>query len=125
MSAQKVLVVDDSKSVRVHIKRILSNAGYEVITAENGRQAIEQLSQDPDLMVLDVVMPELDGYGVCEQLTDLGDRHAQLPIVFLTSVKSHALELLGQEYGAYLKKPVDEEQLLSTVRTQISFQESN
>jgi CheY-like chemotaxis protein len=125
MPAQKILVVDDSNAVRVQIKRILNDAGYEVITAENGQQALEQLSEDPDLMVLDVMMPELDGYGVCERLADMDGRYDQLPIVFLTSVKSHALELLGQQYGAYLNKPVDEAEFLSTVRERFQLQESN
>ena len=124
MSAQTLLVVDDSRTVRVQIQRILSNAGYEVITAENGLQAIELLRHDPSLMILDVVMPELDGYGVCEKLEQQGEPYSQLPIVFLTSVDSHALELLGREYGAYLHKPVDETELLTTVKTQLELVES-
>ena len=76
-------------------------------------------------MVLDVVMPELDGYGVCEKLSQLGEQYSHLPIVFLTSVDSHAMELLGREYGAYLHKPVNEAELLSTVRSQLELVESS
>ena len=71
MSTQKLLVVDDSHAVRIQVKRILANAGYEVITASDGVQAIELLNEHPQLIVLDVNMPGVDGYGVCELLRQL------------------------------------------------------
>ena len=121
MSMPKLLVVDDSHSVRVQVKRILANAGYEVITAADGREALELLSHQPHLMVLDVNMPGLDGFSVCEKLKGLGSEFQQLPIVFLTCMNSRALELLGQEFGAYLRKPVREDDLLDAVRTQLEL----
>lgn len=121
MSTPKLLVVDDSHSVRVKVKRILANAGYEVITASDGIEAIELVKENPHLMVLDVNMPGLDGFSVCEKLKELGSDYQRLPIVFLTCVNSRALELLGQEFGAYLRKPVSENDLLSTVRTQLEL----
>lgn len=118
---QKLLVVDDSRTVRVQVQRILTDAGYEVITATDGLEALALLDQQPSLMVLDVSMPGLDGYGVVESLKQLGTQFERLPIVFLTSLESKAMELLGREYGAYLHKPVCEKQLLSVVKSQLEL----
>lgn len=119
MSTSRLLVVDDSQTVRVQVKRILTRAGYDVITASDGNEALEQLRYEPELMVLDVNMPGLDGYSVCEQLKSMGPEYQELPIVFLTCMNNKALELLGQEFGAYLQKPVSEVDLLDAVRTQL------
>ncbi len=119
MSTQTILVVDDSRAVRLQIQRILIDAGYEVITAENGVQAIDQLKNNPCLMILDVLMPELDGYGVCEKLDEMSDQYGRLPIVFLTAVDSNAMELLGRQYGVYLQKPINPPELLTAVQYQL------
>lgn len=116
----KLLVVDDSQSVRLRVNRILSEAGYEVIMACDGLEAIEKLHESPKLVVLDVNMPGLDGYGVCEKIRELGFEHKDMPVVFLTSLESKALELLGREFGAYLNKPICEQQLLTVVGQQLS-----
>ena len=116
----KLLVVDDSQAVRIKVKRVLSDAGYDVITACDGLEAIAKLDQGPALIVLDVNMPGLDGYGVCEKLRELGSAYDNLPVVFLTSLESKALELLGREFGAYLNKPVCDQKLLSVVEEQLA-----
>ena len=120
MSAAKILVVDDSRTTRNAVKRILVSGGFEVICACDGHEALERLDGDPDLMVLDINMPGLDGYGVCEQLDAKGINPRQLPIVFLTSSDSHALRLLGRHYGAYLQKSVEPDELLRVVGEQLS-----
>lgn len=114
MSA-KLLIVDDSASIRTTVKRTFENAGYEILLACDGLEAIELLDEEPDLMVLDVNMPQLDGFGVCQKLKQLGPKLEQMPIVFLTVVESKAMELLGEEYGAYLNKPVTPEVILEVV----------
>ena len=120
MSTLKVLVVDDSNAVRVRISQILKSARYEVITAADGAEAMEALQREnPTLMILDVNMPRMDGYGVCEQLNRMRAAAPVPPVVFLTSLNSRALELLGSEFGAYMQKPVEPEQLLSVVGEQI------
>ncbi len=121
MATQKLLVVDDSQAVRITVKRILSSAGYEVITAADGIQALENLHEDTALVVLDVNMPGLDGYGVCEKLREHGSKFNNLPIVFLTGVESKAMEMLGREFGAYLHKPVQEQELVSVVQQQLAL----
>ena len=116
MSRPTILVVDDSSTVRVQLRRILTKAGYEVAVASSGLEGIDKArALRPQLVVLDIQMPDLDGYAVCQELKGTGDPWDKLPIVFLTSLQSHALSLLGSEMGAYLRKPVCPEELLRTV----------
>ena len=125
MSALKILVVDDSDTIRKDVKRALLNAGFDVVCACNGHEAIDLLSDEFDLMVLDINMPGLDGFEVCEQLktTDIDFQH--LPIIFLTASVSRALELLGEQYGAYLQKPVAPDTLLRAVNKQLLLAQAN
>lgn len=118
MSMSRIMVVDDSQAVRLSVKRILTQAGYDVVTARDGEEALTKLNEDPHLVVLDVNMPGLDGYGFCEQLGASGK--SDLPVVFLTSVESKALELLGNQYGAYLNKPVNSDELVQVIDTQLA-----
>ncbi len=116
MPQLRVLVTDDSRTVRTLVRRVLVDAGYDVLVASNGVEAVQLAKeQRPHLVVLDIEMPELDGYGVCDALKQMGDPWAKLPIIFLTNVESHALELLGVQMGAYLPKPIDAERLLESV----------
>ena len=117
----KLLVVDDSQAVRISVKRILTKAGYEVITANDGFEALDRLNEEPSLMVLDVNMPGMDGYGVCEKMLEAGEQYKRFPVVFLTSVENKALEMLGNEFGAYLNKPVSEQELLTLVKNQLAL----
>jgi len=116
MTPAKILVVDDSRTVRTVVSRTLVAAGYEVVTACDGRESLNVAQREqPQLAILDIRMPYLDGYGVCQELQKLGEPYSRIPIVFLTTLESHALELLGDELGAYLQKPVRPQQLLDTV----------
>ncbi len=121
MSKIKILVADDSKTVRTMLDAILRGAGFEVMLAADGSEAVE-LARNcrPCLAILDIVMPEMDGYAVCEQLQQMGSPWREMPIVFLTSVKSQALRVLGSEYGAYMNKPVNSVMLLDTIREQLA-----
>ena len=120
MPSAKILIVDDSHTIRFQLERILLGAGFQVITAADGMQAIELLQrQNPSLLILDVKMPALDGYGVCEEMNQLLSDSDRPPVIFLTSLKSKALELLGHEFGAYLQKPVRETELLRIVQQQL------
>ena len=120
MSNSKILVVDDSRTIRNAVKRTLLTAGYDVICASNGHEAIDLLNDEFDLMILDINMPGLDGFEVCEQLKSSDVNMQNLPIIFLTSDDSHALELLGRQFGAYLQKPVSSEVLVSAVKEQLA-----
>lgn len=114
------MVVDDSVTMRLSLKRTFTAEGFQVVEAENGVRALELLDESFDLIVLDVNMPELDGYGVCENIRRQDDRYADLPILFLTSLETRAMELLGDEFGAYLNKSFDQAELLSTVESLLS-----
>jgi CheY-like chemotaxis protein len=116
MCPPKILVVDDSHTVRTVIKRTLSPMGYEIATAADGLESLEVVKREcPQLAILDIRMPFLDGYGVCQELQKMGTPYCEIPIIFLTTLDSHALELLGDELGAYLQKPVRPQQLVETV----------
>ena len=114
----RVMLVDDHDLVRALMKERLDRVSGIAVVAEacDGEAAIDAAKAErPDVVLLDVNMPGLDGYGVCETMREMGSQYDRLPIVFLTSVESRALELLGHEFGAYLNKPVQPEELLDVV----------
>lgn len=116
MSRPKVLVVDDSRTVRFLVTRTLEDEGYQTSVACDGREALEAVTGElPDLAILDIQMPFLDGYGVCQSLQEMGAPYSEIPIIFLTTLDSNALELLGDELGAYLQKPVRPKLLMESV----------
>lgn len=122
MSQTSILLADDSSTVRTLVGRELTKAGYNVILAADGVSAVQMAREHrPALAVLDIVMPGLDGYAVCERLKAMGPPWNNLPIIFLTCVNSKALELLGTAYGAYLRKPVQPEMLLEEIEKQIAM----
>ncbi|MCO8124665.1 response regulator [Stieleria sp. TO1_6] len=111
-----VLVADDSQTVLRLIGRTLRDAGYDVVLANDGRKAVQQaLEQQPDLIVLDINMPELDGYGVCQELLASPNWDAQTPVIFLTSAEAPFLTTLGSHLGAFLSKPTESHVLLDCV----------
>ena len=111
-----ILVVDDSGTVRCILDRMLVQAGYNVILADDGLTALEMAqSTKPDLVILDIQMPLMDGYAVCQQMKAMGPPWDRTPIIFLTSVESNALDLLGHAMGDYVRKPVDPSRLLTSV----------
>ena len=120
MSETTILLADDSSTVRTMLSRILKKNGFHVVEAHDGRQAIEKVQTcQPALAILDIVMPDLDGYAVVEHLKAMGAPYEDLPILFLTCVESNALELLGDKYGAYLRKPVNVDELLKAIGEQV------
>jgi CheY-like chemotaxis protein len=122
MARQSILLADDSQTVRTLVGRALTHAGYTVISANDGVSAVQMAREHrPALAILDVVMPGLDGYAVCERLKAMGPPWDDLPIIFLTCVNSKALELLGKAYGAYLRKPVQPDLLLAEIEKQIAL----
>ncbi len=111
----KILVVDDEELLVKGIRFNLQNEGYEVITGSNGRQAIELAqSQQPDLIILDIMMPELDGLSACARIRETSD----VPIILLTAKTEDIDKLMGFEQGAddYLTKPFNILELKARVR---------
>ena len=116
MTAQKILLADDSRTIRALVRRPLAAHGYDVILACDGREAVRlAASENPDLVILDIQMPELDGYAACQEILALNEDLANAPIIFLTKVEGQHMEMLGDDLGAYLQKPVPDDLLLATV----------
>ncbi len=119
---KKVLVVDDDPDDVKMISMILEPEGYDVITAENGEEALEKVeSAGPDLILLDVMMPELDGFAACAKLKASPESKG-IPVVLLTGVAKQITKtrypidgVLRAEAEEYLEKPVDPEELLKVV----------
>ena len=114
---KKVLVVDDDRSLTELLQMVLEDAGYAVALAENGREAIVSAAKDPpDLVVLDVVMPEMDGWATSDHLLS-HERTAKIPIIFLSARVAAEDQLRGWYRGCfdYLTKPFDIQELLEKV----------
>lgn len=116
LDSVRILVVDDDRAVRESLRRSLSFNGYTVDLAEDGVEALEAINNErPDALVLDVMMPRLDGLEVCRQLRSTGD---DLPILVLTARDSVSERVSGLDAGAddYLPKPFALEELLARLR---------
>ncbi len=112
----RILVVDDDRAVRESLRRSLTFNGYTVATAGDGVEALEKITSDrPEAVVLDVMMPRLDGLEVCRRLRSTGD---DLPILVLTARDSVSERVAGLDAGAddYLPKPFALEELLARLR---------
>ena len=118
MPSEKILIVDDDEDILLIVQTILASAGYSAMTARNGREGVDTaIELRPDLILLDVMMPELSGWEVCTTLKNAPETR-QIPIVMLT-VKSEIRDLItGMQVGAddYITKPFTRRKLLSTVR---------
>ncbi|MBF2009711.1 MAG: two-component system response regulator [Chlorogloeopsis fritschii C42_A2020_084] len=117
--APKVLVVDDHPASRMTAAALLAMEGYEVIEADSGFSAVELVTQNqPDLILLDVMMPEMDGFEVCQLLKQ--DEHTRLiPIIFVTALNDRRSRIRGIEVGAddFLSKPFDRVELTARVKS--------
>jgi len=114
---KKILVVDDSKTILHKASKMLTQAGYEVMTAEDGFDAISKVTDfDPDLVFIDIVMPKLDGYQTCS-LVKNNKQYQSTPIVMVSSKDGLFDRARGSIVGAegYINKPFDETDLLGAV----------
>ena len=118
-----ILIVDDEPFNVDYLEQELELLGYDTMSASNGREALEMVRENaPDLILLDVIMPEIDGFTVCRMLKD--DRKTRLiPIVIMTSLDATEDRVKGIEAGAddFLTKPVNEEELIARIRTALRF----
>lgn len=122
---KSILVVDDEKDIVDLLKYNLQKEGYTVLTARNGTQALHQAQHQPHLILLDIMMPELDGLEVVKRLKNASST-ANIPVVFLTAKGSEIDEVLGLELGAtdYIVKPISIPKLLARVKNIFRRQES-
>lgn len=118
---QKILVIEDNDEVRENIAEIIQLSGYEVLTAENGKVGAEKaLAEIPDLIICDIMMPVLDGYGVLH-LVNKHEATAGTPFIFLTAKSERNDFRKGMEMGAddYITKPFDGIELLNAVESRL------
>jgi DNA-binding response OmpR family regulator len=122
MQPSKILIADDSRAIRVCLNRVLTGAGYDVSVACDGAEAVRLAREvGPELVILDIQMPEMDGYAACDQIL----QHSTIPVIFLTKTVASQLNTLGHQLGAYLPKPADEKTLLTTVRNLLQCAQAN
>lgn len=120
MSA-KILIVDDEPEILLLLGSRLESEGYQVITAGDGQMALERAKKEkPDLIILDLMLPKMDGYKVCGLLKK-DSRYAKIPIVMFTARAQEEDKRLGEEVGAdaYLTKPFDASVLLGKIQALI------
>ena len=122
-SEYKILIVDDVMSNVLLLKVLLKNEKFAIATASNGRQALEQVEKEnPDLVLLDVMMPDMSGFEVAQHLKS-NPNTADIPIIFLTALNSTADIVKGFQVGAndFISKPFNKEELIIRVTHQISL----
>lgn len=122
----KILVIEDDKQVLLSLSELLISEGYQVNTAENGLKGIRSaLDNQPDLVICDVMMPELDGYGVLKELRQHRST-VNIPFIFLTALASRQDQRHGMNLGAddYLLKPFTLEEVLAAISTRLAKQAS-
>ena len=118
----KILVVEDDPAVRDVVEHALSREGMETATVENGEEALERLRGEPfDLVVLDVMLPGIDGISVCRELRADGGENGDIPVVMLTARDDEINVVVGLEVGAddYVTKPFSPRELVSRVRAHL------
>ena len=113
---ERILIVEDELPMRTALQDVLGVEGYRILTAADGESGLERaIKEKPDLILLDIMMPKLDGYAVCEELRRLGN---SVPILMLTAKGQVEDRVTGLDVGAddYLVKPFSTEELLARVR---------
>ena len=115
MSEKSILIVEDEPSIAEVVGLYLSRAGFQVQTAKDGRQAMSMLEKRiPDLVVMDIMLPEIDGLSLTRWLRD----HSNVPIIMVTARREEIDRIAGLEMGAddYVVKPFSPQELVSRVR---------
>lgn len=127
ISKPRILCVDDETANLKLIDALLTSRGYEVIKAENGGEAIVKISQDKiDLVLLDVMMPELNGFDVCQMLKE-DEKFRHLPIILVTALRSSKDRIRGIEAGAddFISKPFDQGEILARINMLLKVKNLN
>ena len=121
---EKILLADDDPDIVEVISMLLEDEGYELVVAKDGAEALEKIKlENPDLIILDLLMPHVDGFEVFNMLRDERyERWSKIPVIILTSVREevsnrrYELETgVKTDYASYMEKPVEPDELLDTV----------
>lgn len=122
MTKRRVLLVDDDPSILKIFSKHLELAGYEVVNASDGEEALAEIQREPpDLIILDIMLPKLNGYEVCTKLKE-DDVHQHIPIIMFTAKGKPQEHVTGLMFGAeaYLSKTCSSGELLGQVKTLLS-----
>jgi len=113
----KILLVDDEPDIVEFLKYNLEQNGYDVIVGHDGLEALKKLSENPELIILDIMMPHLDGYEVYNKIRENKD-FRDVPIIFLTAKAGETDEIKGLELGAsdFIQKPISPKKLIARVK---------
>ena len=117
MAIKRILVVDDSPTERAYLQGLLVKKGYEVVTADSGEDGIAKaMSDKPDLILMDVVMPGLNGFQATRQITK-NDETKSIPVIMCTTKSQETDKIWGMRQGAkdYVMKPVKEDELFAKI----------
>lgn len=115
MSGETILIVEDEENIVELIKTVLEKEGYKIYTAYNGREALERINYaQPDLIVLDLMLPEIDGWEVCRRVR----KEKDIPIIMLTAREEDTDKIVGLEIGAddYMTKPFNPRELVARIK---------
>ena len=118
MTKKRILVVDDEADMVFAVKMQLEAEGFEVLSAQDGQEALEKARQEkPDLIILDLMLPKIDGYKVCRMLK-FDEKYKGIPVILFTARVREADEKIGYEVGAdaYLTKPFEPKVLSKKIR---------
>jgi DNA-binding response OmpR family regulator len=122
MTPKKVLIIDDEVDLVETIRFPLELEGFRVLAAYNGEEGLSQArNEHPDLILLDLMLPKLDGYKVC-RLLKFDERYKHIPIFMLTAKTQEKDKILGKETGAdeYFTKPFDIDELIAKIKSNLS-----
>ncbi len=125
MSLPKILIIDDEVDLVETVRFPLELEGYQVLVAYNGEEGLQLArKENPDLIILDLMLPKIDGFKVCRFLK-FDDKYKHIPIIMLTARSQEKDRLLGKETGAdeYITKPFDIDDLLNRIKKYISAKE--
>ena len=116
--AKKILVIDDEQDLVELIKMRLETSGFEVVVAYDGQEGLTKAKKEsPDLIILDLMMPKIDGYKVCRMLK-FDEKYKKIPIILFTARAQESDKKTGQEVGAdaYITKPFEPQVLLEKIK---------
>ncbi len=118
--AHKVLLVDDEEDILEFMQYNLEQEGFGVVTANNGEEALSKLTSEISLVILDVMMPKMNGYEVCSNIRSQM-KYQDLPVIFLTAKSSEKDEVHGLNIGAddFIKKPISPQKLIARVKSNL------
>lgn len=114
---EKILIIEDDEDIRKILKIYLEGESYEVWEAENGAEAMKQLAKNPDLVILDLMLPDIDGLSICKNIR----QKYRYPVIMVTAKDADRDKILGLSYGAddYITKPFNPLEVVARVKAQL------